>query len=240
VAGSRAFEGGIADGSRASNPIANASLAFTVAEWTQLPPATGLELAFAGRSNAGKSSAINALARRRGLAFVARRPGKTQTIQFYRVVDDRYLVDLPGYGYARVSAAVQAQWGRLLESYLRKRSSLVGLMLIMDIRHPLTPLDQRLLDWIGPRDLPVHILLNKADKLTRARANATLAAVERQLQSIACKCSVQIFSSVRPEGVGKAVEVIRRWLRLDPQDQREDRQNKNPRLKGSKAGGEMP
>ena len=221
VAGLRAVDGGISDGSRPSYPITNASLAFTVAEWGQLPPATGLELAFAGRSNAGKSSAINALTNRRGLAFVARRPGKTRTVQFYRVVDDRYLVDLPGYGYARVSTAVRAQWGRLLESYLRKRSSLVGLMLIMDIRHPLTPLDQRLLDWIGPRDLPVHILLNKADKLTRAHASATLREIEIRLRSVPCNCSVQIFSSVRPQGVGEAAAVIRRWLRLDPPDQRE-------------------
>ena len=218
AAGLRAANDG-ASGSRPSHPITSASLAFTVAEWAQLPPATGLELAFAGRSNAGKSSAINAIANRRSLAFVARRPGKTRTVQFYRIGEDRYLVDLPGYGYARVSAAVRAQWGRLLESYLRKRSSLVGLMMIMDIRHPLTPLDQQLLDWIGPRALPVHVLLNKSDKLTRAQASATLADVARRLQSIASNCSVQIFSSVRPEGVDQAVEVIRRRLRLDPADQ---------------------
>ena len=218
IAGLRAVDGGGADRSRGSDPLRNASLAFSVAECSQLPPATGLELAFAGRSNAGKSSAINALANRRSLAFVARRPGKTQTIQFYRIINDRYLVDLPGYGYAKVSATVRAKWGRLLESYLRKRTSLVGLMLIMDIRHPLTPLDQQLLDWIGPRGLPVHVLLNKADKLTRAHASGALRAAEQRLRSMGCDCSVQLFSSVRREGVDEAVEVIRRWLCLESAD----------------------
>ena len=196
-------------------PLANATLACTVAEWNQLPPATGCELAFAGRSNAGKSSAINALTNRRRLAYVARRPGKTRTIQFYRVAEDRYLVDLPGYGYARVSQTERAQWGRLLEDYLAKRSSLIGLVLIMDIRHPLTPLDEQLLDWFLPRNLPVHILLNKADKLSRAQAIGALRSVERELQSKTRKCSVQLFSSVQPEGVEQAVGVIRQWLTLD-------------------------
>ena len=228
---------------RRVNALANATLAFTVAELTQLPPATGRELAFAGRSNAGKSSAINALTNRRGLAYVARRPGKTRTVQFYQVGTDRYLVDLPGYGYARVSAAVRTQWDRLLEGYLTTRRSLIGLVLIMDVRHPLTPLDGQLLGWILPRKLPVHILLNKADKLTRAQASAALRAVEDRLASEPLQCSVQLFSSAQRTGVEQALEVISRWLALDATAHAragENRQNKNPRLKGSKAGGEMP
>ena len=180
-----------------------------------MPPATGCELAFAGRSNAGKSSAINALTNRRRLAYVARRPGKTRTIQFYRVAEDRHLVDLPGYGYAQVSQTERAQWGRLLEDYLAKRPSLVGLVLIMDIRHPLTPLDEQLLDWFLPRNLPVHILLNKSDKLSRAQRIGALRSVERALQSKTRACSVQLFSSVQPEGVEQAIDVIRRLLTLD-------------------------
>ena len=227
---------------RRANRLTGAELAFTVAEWSQLPPAIGRELAFAGRSNAGKSSAINALTNRHRLAFVARRPGKTRTIQFYRVGADRYLVDLPGYGYAQVSAAVRAHWERLLESYLAKRRTLVGLVLIMDARHPLTPLDEQLLNWILPRALPVHILLNKADKLTRAHAAATLRSVEQRLESMPCQCSAQLFSSTQRTGVEQARDVIGRWLAIDSREQGDagSRQNKNPRLKGSKAGGEMP
>ena len=201
------------------NPLASATLALTVAQWDQLPPATGRELAFAGRSNAGKSSAINALTNRRGLAFVARQPGKTRTIQFYRVGSDRYLVDLPGYGYARVPAAVRAQWQDLLESYLTKRRSLIGLVLIMDVRHPLTPLDEQMLSWILPRRIPVHILLNKADKLTRAHAAATLRSVEQRLESCPFRCSVQLFSSAQRTGVEQALDIIGRWLVLDDPEQ---------------------
>ena len=236
------------------NPLAQATLAFTVAEWNQMPPATGHEIAFAGRSNAGKSSAINALTNRRRLAFVARRPGKTRTVQFYGVANDRYLVDLPGYGYARVSHTEREQWGRLLETYLTNRRSLIGLVLIMDIRHPLTALDEQLLDWFLPRNLPVHILLNKADKLSHTQAIGALRRVERALQSKARECSVQLFSSVQLDGVEQAVEIVQRWLMSDvtavataseasnerARKAKYERKNKNPRLKGSKAGGEMP
>lgn len=196
-------------------PFQDAAFAFTVAEWSQLPPATGAEVAFAGRSNAGKSSAINALTGRRKLAFVARQPGKTRTIQFYRIGLERYLVDLPGYGYARVSAAVRARWTRLLEDYLTRRSSLIGLVLIMDIRHPLTALDEQLLAWIRPRGLPVHILLTKADKVTRGNARAIERDVERRLRESGCRCTVQSFSSATREGVEQAAELLSGWLTPD-------------------------
>jgi GTP-binding protein len=197
------------------NPFAQAAFVLSVAETAQLPPAHGYEVAFAGRSNVGKSSAINALTHRHRLAFVARRPGKTRMIQFYQLGADRYLVDLPGYGYARVSATLRVQWERLLESYLAHRRSLVGLVLIMDIRHPLTPLDQRLLNWFVPRGLPVHILLNKADKLSYAMAIAAQRELEHGLQQRGFVCSFQRFSSLRREGVDEASEVVGRWLGLN-------------------------
>ena len=225
----------------AVNPLHSAAFAFTIAEWNRMPPAIGREVAFAGRSNVGKSSAINALTNHRQLAYVARQPGKTRTIQFYRVGPDRYLVDLPGYGYARVSATLRAQWGRLLESYLTRRRSLVGLILIMDVRHPLTSLDQHLLDWFLPRKLPVHVLLNKSDKLSRTKSITTLRAVERRLGATDQRLSVQLFSSADRTGVDPAIERIGRWLALeDAVNALRTRQNKNPRLKGSKAGGKMP
>ena len=196
------------------NPFTQATLALTVAELAQLPPSNGFEVAFAGRSNAGKSSAINALTNRRRLAFVAKRPGKTRTIQFYRLVPERYLVDLPGYGYAPVSDAIHEQWERLLEGYLLRRRSLVGLVLIMDSRHPLAPLDERLLSWLLPRRLPVHILLTKADKLSRATATATLNQVLQRVDQSGYACSAQLFSSLRHDGVELAQGVIGRWLGL--------------------------
>jgi len=196
------------------NPFSQATLALTVAELAQLPSPIGFEVAFAGRSNAGKSSAINALTNRRRLAYVAKRPGKTRTIQFYRLVPERYLVDLPGYGYAPVSDAIHEQWERLLEGYLLQRRSLVGLVLIMDSRHPLAPLDERLLGWLSPRRLPVHILLTKADKLSRATAIATLKQVVQSFEKSRYACSAQLFSSLRRDGVELAQGVIGGWLGL--------------------------
>lgn len=216
-----------------------ARLLRTVAELSQLPPPSGREVAFAGRSNAGKSSAINALTRRRRLAYVARQPGKTRTIQLFEVAAERYLVDLPGYGYARVSESLRRQWGKLVDGYLATRESLQGLVLIMDVRHPLTPLDEQLLAWFAPRALPVHILLTKADKLSRNQARATLDRVTQWTKSAGMQCSVQLFSSHVPSGVEEAREVIAGWLDLPlPQPREKPKpENKNPRLKGSKAGG---
>jgi GTP-binding protein len=218
----------------------HAKLALTVAELAQLPPATGYEVAFAGRSNAGKSSAINALTNRRRLAFVARRPGKTRMIQIFELAPARLLVDLPGYGYARVADATRRQWGRLLDDYLAHRESLKGLILIMDARNPLTPLDYQLLDWFLPRRIPVHILLTKAYKLSRSQAATVLQRVERTLAETAIGCTVQLFSSHARVGVAQAQHTITHWLSLPLPDAAKGKNsvpNKNPRLKGSKAGG---
>ena len=217
----------------------HARLLTTVAELNQLPSAAGREVAFAGRSNAGKSSAINALTRRRGLAYVARQPGKTRTIQLFEVAPERFLVDLPGYGYARVSESLRRQWGRLVDSYLAQRESLQGLVLIMDVRHPLMALDQHLLAWFAPRRLPVHVLLTKADKVSRNQALASLRRVEQWGAGSGIMASAQLFSSLTGAGIDAARAVVAQWLDVPiPQPVEETgAQNKNPRLKGSKAGG---
>ena len=216
-----------------------ARLLRTVAELSQLPPESGREVAFAGRSNAGKSSAINALTRRRRLAYVARQPGKTRTIQLFEVAPERFLVDLPGYGYARVSESLRRQWGQLVDGYLAQREALQGLVLIMDVRHPLTPLDRQLLAWFAPRRRPVHMLLTKADKLSRNQAMAALRQVEQWAATSGTMCSVQLFSSLAATGVDCARAVVAGWLDLPVGQpiEKAQAQNKNPRLKGSKAGG---
>jgi GTP-binding protein len=170
----------------------------------QLPPDRGREVAFAGRSNAGKSSAINALAQRRRLAFVSRTPGRTQQINYYALGAGCHLVDLPGYGFAQVPGALRRQWDRLLGAYLQGRGSLRGLVLLMDVRHPLTPLDRRLLDWFAPRRRPVLVLLTKADKLTRAAAQRQLREVRGALGEAYPELRCELFSSVSHEGVALA------------------------------------
>ena len=192
-----------------------AGFLISVAEFRQLPPDQGYEVAFAGRSNAGKSSALNALTRQQSLARISKTPGRTQLINFFTVADERYLVDLPGYGYAKVPLAVRDRWQRLLERYFRERTALRGLLLLMDIRHPLTELDQQLLDWCRRRRLPVHILLTKADKLKRGPALATLQTVTRALAPYGEQVSVQLFSAVTPLGLDEAYAKLDHWLGYD-------------------------
>ena len=185
----------------------------------QLPESWG-EVAFAGRSNAGKSSAINTLARHNRLAFVSKTPGRTQLINFFSVGNDRFIVDLPGYGYAKVPPEMRARWEKVLSAYLQTREPLAGLVLIMDVRHPLTPLDQRMLDWFTPRGLPVHILLTKADKLSRNAANKTLMEVRAALKAYP-QVSVQLFSSLAKQGIEEAESAIGNWLEIDAQSDAE-------------------
>lgn len=179
---------------------------------TDLPDPTLPEIAFAGRSNAGKSSAINALARRRRLAFTSKTPGRTREIVFFTIPGRGYLVDLPGYGYAKVPAAMRAHWDQTLSSYLQKRPSLCGLALIMDIRHPLTELDQRMLDWFAPTGRPILVLLTKSDKLLRTEAERTLAAVSSALAAWGPQCRALLFSSVDRTGVESAEAQFSSWL----------------------------
>ncbi len=177
-----------------------------------LPPATGVEVAFAGRSNAGKSSALNTLANHNRLAFVSKQPGRTQLINFFTLGNDRHLVDLPGYGYAKVPEALRAHWQQVLSTYLSERISLKGLVLVMDSRHPLTPLDRQMLDWFKPTGKPVHVLLTKSDKLSRNEANQTLMKVRKELETTWGNCTAQLFSSLKKQGVEEAETIIGQWL----------------------------
>lgn len=179
---------------------------------TDLPPPSGIEIAFAGRSNSGKSSAINTLANRNRLAFVSKTPGRTQLINFFSLGNDRFLVDLPGYGYAKVPEAMRVHWQSVLSRYLMERESLHGLVLIMDARHPLTPLDHQMLNWFIPTCKPVHVLLSKADKLSKQQATNTLRAVRAELERTYPNCTVQLFSSLKRIGLDEAEMMIGKML----------------------------
>lgn len=193
------------------NPFAAAQFVTSAARLGQAPADAGREAAFAGRSNAGKSSALNAIAGHKGLARTSKTPGRTQLINFFRVTDDARLVDLPGYGYAKVPPAVKAQWESLLSRYLQQREPLAGMVLIMDARHPLTPLDLQMLDWFVPTGKPVHILLSKADKLSNGERVQTLRRVREALAAYA-GVSVQLFSSLSRLGADDAAALIEAWL----------------------------
>ena len=182
----------------------------SVASLDQAPPSAG-EIAFAGRSNTGKSSAINTLFGRR-LAQVSKTPGRTRLINYYALGAERFVVDLPGYGYAKVPEAVRAPWKELVGGYLRERAPLLGLAVVMDVRHPLTELDRRLLEWFRPTGKPVHVLLTKADKLSREAAQRVLRKLEIDVAALLPEVSVQLFSSLRKTGLEEAAMVLRGWL----------------------------
>jgi GTP-binding protein len=174
----------------------------------ELPAPGAPELAFAGRSNAGKSSAINTLTGRTRLAFVSKTPGRTQLINFFSLGDAAFLVDLPGYGYAGVPGEVRRHWEGLVGQYIATRESLAGVVIVMDSRHPLTPLDCRLIDWLRDAGRQVHVLLTKSDKLSKQAAQQTLAKVRRDLQQLCPGATIQLFSSLKNEGVSEAAAVL--------------------------------
>ncbi len=190
----------------------NATFYISAHNLRDLPPPEGVEIAFAGRSNAGKSSALNTLANHNRLAFVSKQPGRTQLINFFSLGNEKYLVDLPGYGYAKVPESMRIHWQSTLSNYLTHRSSLHGLVLVMDARHPLTPLDRQMLDWFHPNGRPIHILLSKSDKLSRSAASQTLTKVKNELAANWKNCTVQLFSSLKKQGVDEAEKVIGNWL----------------------------
>lgn len=177
-----------------------------------LPESDAPEIAFVGRSNAGKSSAINTLVGHNRLAFVSKTPGRTQLINFFRLPSGVALVDLPGYGYADVPDAVRRQWQDMLERYLTQRPNVIGAIQIMDARHPLTHLDRQMLDWYAPSGRPVHILLTKSDKLTRGPAAATLMGVRNELPQWGSNVSAQLFSSLKKVGIEEVERVVGGWL----------------------------
>lgn len=187
----------------------------------QCPADTGCEVAFAGRSNAGKSSAINALTRQKALARTSKTPGRTQLINFFQLSHNNRLVDLPGYGYAKVPRAMKAEWDRHLAEYLQMRNSLTGLILLMDIRHPLQEYDQQMLNWAAQASLPVHILLTKADKLKRGPAENSRLKVEKLLRDMDPGCtllSVQTFSALKKQGLSELQRQLSHWLSADDTD----------------------
>lgn len=185
----------------------------------QLPPDIGYEVAFAGRSNAGKSSALNAMCQQNALARVSKTPGRTQQLVFFQVEphEDRHLVDLPGYGYAKVPKDLQAHWQAFIAGYFARRQALRGLVVVMDIRHPLRDYDRQMLGYAVERGLPAHVLLTKADKLGRGGSGNVLLQVRRDLkQAYGESVSVQTFSALHKLGIDEACGVVNGWLGLPP------------------------
>lgn len=180
------------------------------------PADQGMEVAFAGRSNAGKSSCINALARQKQLARASKTPGRTQLINFFSLDEDRRLVDLPGYGYARVSHTMKEEWQRHLGEYLQGRGSLCGLILLMDIRHPLTDFDRNMLEWGRRRNLPVHCVLTKADKLNRGPSLNVLQDVRNDLKRLGFSSTAQLFSALKMSGLEELGDKLGEWLAYPP------------------------
>lgn len=179
---------------------------------SQCPVDAGAEVAFAGRSNAGKSSAINTITGQRKLARTSKTPGRTQLINFFSLNEDQRLVDLPGYGYAKVSKSKRDEWQRHLDEYLRERDCLKGLILLSDVRHPIQEFDLAMLDWSKRSGLATHILLTKSDKLAFGAAKNTLLKVQKQLDQYPM-ASAQLFSSLKKTGVDEAKHIISEWLR---------------------------
>ncbi len=199
----------------ARNPLAQADYLLAAHTARQLPADGGHEVAFAGRSNAGKSSALNAICGQKALARVSKTPGRTQQLVYFQVPPqtDRYLVDLPGYGYAKVPQELQQHWQAFIQSYFETRQALRGLVVVMDIRHPLKDYDLQMLGYAVQRDLPAHALLTKADKLSRGAAANALQAVRRELQQrFGASVGVQTFSAPSRQGVEQARAVIGGWL----------------------------
>jgi GTP-binding protein len=198
------------------NPYSKASFLKSAAQASQLPEDAGYEVAFAGRSNAGKSSALNCLTGVRQLARTSKTPGRTQLINVFTLGDStRRLIDLPGYGYAKVAMQVKVDWQKNLAHYLDVRKSLKGLVLLMDIRHPLKALDESMIDWAYGRELPVHILLTKADKLSRGQAQSTLIKVREHYELMEALVTVQTFSSLKKTGVDELMHRLNEWYEFE-------------------------
>jgi len=190
------------------NPYRPAAYVISAHNLKQLPEDIGMEVAFAGRSNAGKSSAINALTEQKSLARTSKTPGRTQQIVIFGIDKDRRIADLPGYGYAKVPVKLRAHWKHVLQIYFHKRESLRGVVLLMDIRHPMRPFDEQMIDWCHHRGLACHVVLTKADKLKRGPAQSTLLQVRKALPSGA---SAQTFSASNGEGKDELISLLNTW-----------------------------
>ncbi|MDO9105680.1 MAG: ribosome biogenesis GTP-binding protein YihA/YsxC [Methylovulum sp.] len=178
------------------------------------PADQGKEVAFAGRSNAGKSSAINALTRQNSLARTSKTPGRTQMLNFFEINAQQRFVDLPGYGYAKVPIDVKQEWHKLMETYLTHRKSLCAIILVMDVRHPLTEFDWQMVEWCRHTDLPLHILLTKADKLTFGAAKNTLLQVQKALEDMTIPLTIQLFSALKKTGIDEVHHALDRLFEM--------------------------
>lgn len=186
----------------------------SASQLSQLPPDIGMEVAFAGRSNAGKSSAINVITDITGLARTSKTPGRTQMINFFSLDDERDLVDLPGYGYAKVPEKTKLVWQQTLSTYLQTRQALRGMVLLMDCRHPLKEFDTQMLAWAKSAQLPVHILLTKADKLSKNQASSTLHKIRSALKNDDYNVTAQLFSSLNKQGRENVIQQLDQWFAI--------------------------
>jgi len=194
------------------NPYSRATFLTSAARVHQLPADTGIEVAFAGRSNAGKSSALNCLTGIRSLARTSKTPGRTRLMNVFQLENDQHrLIDLPGYGYAKVSHEMKEEWQKHLAHYLESRQSLKGLILLMDCRHPLKPLDAMMVQFCRARQLALHILLTKSDKLSKSQAKSVLLTVQKQIGESELM-TAQLFSSLKKEGVDSLVQRLGDWF----------------------------
>ena len=192
--------------------LSKATFTMSAPDIRRLPADRGIEVAFAGRSNAGKSSALNTLTNQRSLARTSKTPGRTQLINIFEIAEDKRLVDLPGYGFAKVPMEMKKKWQKALGEYLEKRQCLKGLVILMDIRHPLKDLDMDLIHWAADSELPVLALLTKSDKLSQGKVSAQVLMVKKQLAQLNANIKVQAFSSLKHTGSAQANTVICDWF----------------------------
>ena len=196
---------------RIHNPYRSARYVISAHQLKQLPADSGYEVAFAGRSNAGKSSAINTLTEQKSLARTSKTPGRTQQIVIFDLGEERRIADLPGYGYAKVPDKLRAHWNKVLQRYFEERECLRGVVLVMDIRHPMKPFDEQMLTWCAAIGLPCHVLMTKSDKLKRGPAQAALHKVQKSLPESA---SAQVFSAKNREGMDVLIRRLNEWYAI--------------------------
>jgi len=194
-----------------SNPFRNARYLMGAAKLNQLPPDEGVEVAFAGRSNAGKSTALNAITDQKSLAKTSKTPGRTQLINLFRLDDESRITDLPGYGFAKVSKSVKEQWQKTLSTYLQKRNCLQALIIFMDIRHPLKETDKQMIQWAVSAQLPVHVVLSKADKLKSGARKTALMNANKHLARISDSITSQVFSATSKIGLDELIDHLKTW-----------------------------
>ncbi len=201
------------------NPVYHqARFMLSASKVNEAPEDQGKEVAFAGRSNAGKSSALNTLTRQNSLARISKTPGRTQLLNFFEIDEQHKFVDLPGYGYAKVPLVVKKQWHKMMEDYLHQRDSLCGIVLVTDVRHPLTEFDVQMIEWCEYSKLPLHMLLTKSDKLNYGAAKNTLLKVQRELQQREVEVTLQLFSSLKKKGVDEVHDVLDQWFDFKPKE----------------------